>query len=239
MNPQTHAIAAAPTTSLPEEIGGVRNWDYRYAWIRDVSYTIQALYELGHEREARNGFDWTLTMCHKDDPGEIGHPLYGLHYEPEMVEVELDHLTGYRHSQPVRVGNAAGDQNQLDTYGELITAIYTATDYGEEIYEGEWEVLEEVIEYVSGVWMDKDSGIWEVRSEPAHIVHSKVLCWAALDRGIEIAEEHGFDAPLERWRGDREEIRDLVLEAGYDDDLGCFTQTFEGETVDAAALRLG
>lgn len=239
MNPQTHAIAAAPTTSLPEEIGGIRNWDYRYAWIRDVSYTIQALHELGHEREARNGFDWCLTMCHKDDPGEIGHPLYGLHYEPEMVEEELDHLSGYRGSQPVRVGNAAGDQEQLDTYGELMTAIYTASDYGADIYEGDWEVLKEMIEYVSGVWDRKDNGIWEVRSEPSHIVHSKVLCWAALDRGIEIAEEHGFDAPLERWRGDRETIREVVLEEGYDDELDCFTQTFAGETVDAAALRLG
>jgi len=239
MNPQTHAIAAAPTTSLPEEVGGTRNWDYRYAWIRDVSYTIQALNELGHEREARNGFDWCLTMCHKDDPGEIATPLYGLHYEPEMVEEELDHFTGYRHSKPVRVGNAAGDQEQLDTYGELITAIYTATDYGEEIFPGEWEVIEEVIDHVSGIWMNEDSGIWEVRGEPKHVVHSKVLCWAALDRGIEIARDNGFDAPFDRWKGERDAIREMVLEEGFDDEIGCFTQTFEGETVDAAALRLG
>lgn len=238
MNPQTHSIAAAPTTSLPEEVGGIRNWDYRYAWIRDVSYTIRALYELGHEREARNGFDWCLTMCHKDDPGEIGHPLYGLHYPAEMVEEELDHLSGYRDSRPVRVGNAAGDQQQLDTYGELITAIYTATDYGAEIYEGEWEVLQDVIEYVSGIWMEKDSGIWEVRNEPSHVVHSKVLCWAALDKGIQIAEENDFDAPIERWRGECDAIHDLVLEEGFDDELDCFTQTFANETVDAAALRI-
>ena len=239
MNPQTHAIAAAPTTSLPEEVGGVRNWDYRYAWIRDSAYTIQALNELGHQREARNGFDWSLTMCHKDDPGEIGHPLYGLHYPSEMVEEELEHFTGYRHSKPVRVGNAAGDQEQLDTYGELITAIYTATDYGEEVFEGEWEVIEEVIEHVSGIWMNEDSGIWEVRSEPTHVVHSKALCWAALDRGIEIAEDNEFDAPIERWKDDRDAIRESLLEEGFDEELGCFTQTYEGETVDAAALRLG
>ena len=239
MNPQTHAIAAAPTTSLPEEVGGVRNWDYRYAWIRDSAYTIQALNELGHQREARNGFDWSLTMCHKDDPGEIGHPLYGLHYPSEMVEEELEHFTGYRHSKPVRVGNAAGDQEQLDTYGELITAIYTATDYGEEVFEGEWEVIEEVIEHVSGIWMNEDSGIWEGRSEPTHVVHSKALCWAALDRGIEIAEDNEFDAPIERWKDDRDAIRESLLEEGFDEELGCFTQTYEGETVDAAALRLG
>jgi GH15 family glucan-1,4-alpha-glucosidase len=178
-------------------------------------------------------------MCHKDDPGEIGHPLYGLHYPSEMVEEELEHFTGYRHSKPVRVGNAAGDQEQLDTYGELITAIYTATDYGEEVFEGEWEVIEEVIEHVSGIWMNEDSGIWEVRSEPTHVVHSKALCWAALDRGIEIAEDNEFDAPIERWKDDRDAIRESLLEEGFDEELGCFTQTYEGETVDAAALRLG
>jgi GH15 family glucan-1,4-alpha-glucosidase len=238
MNPQTHAIAAAPTTSLPEEIGGIRNWDYRYAWIRDAAFTIQALYELGHDREARNGFDWCLTMCHKDDPGEIGHPLYGLHYPASMTETTLDHLSGYRDSVPVRVGNKAGDQDQLDTYGELIMAIYTATNYGENIFESEWEVLREVIEYVCGVWMNKDSGIWEARSEPKHNVHSKVLCWAAIDRGIRIAEENDFNAPFERWKDECDAIREAVLDEGFDEDLGSFTQTFEGETVDAAALRI-
>lgn len=238
MNPQTHAIAAAPTTSLPEEIGGIRNWDYRYAWIRDAAFTIQALYELGHDREARNGFDWCLTMCHKDDPGEIGHPLYGLHYPASMTETTLDHLSGYRDSVPVRVGNKAGDQDQLDTYGELIMAIYTATNYGEDIFESEWEVLREVIEYVCGVWMNKDSGIWEARSEPKHNVHSKVLCWAAIDRGIRIAEENDFNAPFERWKDECDAIREAVLDEGFDEDLGSFTQTFEGETVDAAALRI-
>jgi GH15 family glucan-1,4-alpha-glucosidase len=238
MNPQTHAIAAAPTTSLPEEIGGIRNWDYRYAWIRDAAFTIQALYELGHDREARNGFDWCLTMCHKDDPGEIGHPLYGLHYPASMTETTLDHLSGYRDSVPVRVGNKAGDQDQLDTYGELIMAIYTATNYGEDIFESEWEVLREVIEYVCDVWMNKDSGIWEARSEPKHNVHSKVLCWAAIDRGIRIAEENDFNAPFERWKGECDAIREAVLNKGFDEDLGSFTQTFEGETVDAAALRI-
>ena len=238
MNPQTHAIAAAPTTSLPEEIGGIRNWDYRYAWIRDAAFTIQALYELGHDREARNGFDWCLTMCHKDDPGEIGHPLYGLHYPASMTETTLDHLSGYRDSVPVRVGNKAGDQDQLDTYGELIMAIYTATNYGEDIFESEWEVLREVIEYVCGVWMNKDSGIWEARSEPKHNVHSKVLCWAAIDRGIRIAEENDFNAPFERWKGECDAIREAVLDEGFDENLGSFTQTFEGETVDAAALRI-
>jgi GH15 family glucan-1,4-alpha-glucosidase len=239
MNPQTHAIAAAPTTSLPEVLGGVRNWDYRYAWIRDAAYTIQALYELGHEREARNGFDWCLTMCHRDDPGEIGHPLYGLHTDAEMDEETLDHLSGYRDSAPVRVGNKAGDQRQLDVYGELITAIYTATNYGEAVREGEWEVLEAVIDYVCEIWDETDRGIWEVRDESTHVVHSKVLCWAALDRGIMMAEEGGFDAPLAEWRAVREEIRETVLERGFDESIGSFTQSFDGDTVDAAALRVG
>lgn len=210
----------------------------RYAWIRDAAFTIQALYELGHDREARNGFDWCLTMCHKDDPGEIGHPLYGLHYPASMTETTLDHLSGYRDSVPVRVGNKAGDQDQLDTYGELIMAIYTATNYGEDIFESEWEMLREIIEYVCGVWMNKDSGIWEARSEPKHTVHSKVLCWAAIDRGIRMAEENDFDAPFERWKGECDAIRRAVLDKGFDEDLGSFTQTFEGDTVDAAALRI-
>lgn len=238
MNPQTHAIAAAPTTSLPEIIGGVRNWDYRYAWIRDAGFTIQALYELGHEREARNGFDWCLTMCHKDDPGEIGHPLYGLHHPSKANEKTLDHLSGYRDSAPVRVGNKASGQEQLDTYGELITAIYAATNYGADIYEGDWEVIKDVVEYVCRIWMNEDSGIWEIRNGPAQIVHSKVLCWAAIDRGIRMAETNGFDAPLERWKETRDTIHEEVIEKGFDDDRGCFTQTFGNNTIDAAALRI-
>jgi GH15 family glucan-1,4-alpha-glucosidase len=239
MNPVTHAIAAAPTTSLPEVVGASRNWDYRYAWIRDVAFTIRALYELGHEQEARSGFDWCLTMCYKDNPSEINHPLYGLHYETEAVEEELDHLSGYRDSTPVRVGNAAGSQEQLDTYGELIMAIYTATNYGEDLYAGSWEVLQPIIDHVCEVWSEKDSGIWEVRGESQHVVHSKVLCWAAIDRGILMAEEYGFDAPLSRWKEERQQIKETVLERGFNESLGSFTQTFDGEMVDASALRFG
>ena len=241
MNPTTHAIAAAPTTSLPEIVGGVRNWDYRYAWIRDAAFTIQALYELGHTREGQSGYDWCLAMCHKDDPGRINHPLYGLHYPASMAEEELDHLAGYRDSRPVRIGNAAGKQEQLDTYGELIMAIYTATNYGEDLAAGAWEVLREIVEHVCAVWTDKDSGIWEVRNEPEHVVHSKVLCWAAIDRGIEMAATAGFDAPVERWEDVRDEIHETVLDEGFDADIGergSFTQTFAGETVDAAALQV-
>jgi GH15 family glucan-1,4-alpha-glucosidase len=239
MNPMTHAIAAAPTTSLPEVVGGSRNWDYRYCWIRDAAFTIRALYELGHEREARNGYDWCLTMCYKDDPGDINHPLYGLHYKTEMSENTLDHFSGYRNSTPVRIGNAAGSQEQLDTYGELITAIYTATNYGEDLSKGSWEVLEETINHVCEVWTEKDSGIWEVRGGPQHVVHSKVLCWAAVDRGIKMAEGGDFDAPLSRWEETREQIKETVLEDGFDESLGCFTQTFDNNTIDAAALRFG
>jgi GH15 family glucan-1,4-alpha-glucosidase len=237
MNPMTHAIAAAPTTSLPEVVGGSRNWDYRYCWIRDAAFTIRALYELGHEREARNGYDWCLTMCYKGNPGDINHPLYGLHYKAEMNEETLDHFSGYRDSTPVRIGNAAGSQEQLDTYGELITAIYTATNYGEDLSEGSWEVLEETINHVCEVWPEKDSGIWEVRGGPQHVVHSKVLCWAAVDRGIKMAEEGDFDAPLSRWEETQEQIKETVLEDGFDESLGSFTQTFDNDTIDAAALR--
>lgn len=239
MNPMTHAIAAAPTTSLPEVVGGSRNWDYRYCWIRDAAFTIRALYELGHEREARNGFDWCLTMCYKDDPGDINHPLYGLHYRTESNEETLDHFSGYRDSTPVHIGNAASGQEQLDTYGELITAIYTATQYGETLSPGAWEILEAIIDHVCAVWTEKDKGIWEMRGEPQHVVHSKVLCWAAVDRGIKIAEESGFDGSLSHWKETREEIKETVLEHGFNESIGSFTQTFDGDAVDAAALRFG
>lgn len=238
MNPITHAIAAAPTTSLPEVLGGERNWDYRYAWIRDTAVTIQALYDLGHTREARNGYDWCLSMCHKNDPGQLDHPLYGLHYKTDMTETTLDHFTGYRGSSPVRVGNAAGKQVQFDSYGELLTAIYTATNHGETLSADVWEVLRDIIEYVCEIWTDKDSGIWEARVEPQHNVHSKVLCWAAIDRGIRLAEESELDAPLTYWRDERQAIHETVLEEGYNEDLGSFTQTFDGKTLDAVALDI-
>ncbi|WP_459191728.1 glycoside hydrolase family 15 protein [Halosimplex sp. J119] len=233
----TDAIAAAPTTSLPESIGGTRNWDYRYSWIRDAAFTVQALYKLGHVREAKAYFSWLLSKVY-DDPESI-RPLYGLHGGVDADERTLSHLEGYRGSAPVRVGNAAGAQRQLDVYGELVLALYETARFGATITESNWAALREIIEHVAAVWDQPDSGIWEVRTEPRHFVHSKVMCWAALDRGVKIIERTGFDGPLDRWRRTREDVRAAILDRGYSAATGTFVQTFEtDEALDATGLLL-
>jgi GH15 family glucan-1,4-alpha-glucosidase len=231
----TGAIAAAPTTSLPEAVGGSRNWDYRYNWIRDAALTVQALHKLGHVREANAYFSWLLSKVY-EGPESI-RPLYGLHGSTDVGERTLDHLEGYRGSRPVRVGNAAEGQLQLDVYGELVLALFETSRHGAVITESNWAALREIVDYVEGVWDEPDAGIWEVRTEPRQFVHSKVMCWTALDRAIRIVEETAFDGPLERWRRTRREIRETVLERGYDEDIGSFVRTFEAtEALDATAL---
>lgn len=233
---ETGAIAAAPTTSLPEEIGGVRNWDYRYSWPRDAAFTVQALAHLGHLQEADAYFQWILDIC-RDSPGEI-RPLYGLHGEAEIAERELDHLEGYRGSRPVRVGNAAVDQRQIDVYGELVLALAVAEHHGWELDEDDWPGYRKIVDHVVDVWEEPDSGIWEVRSQPRHFVHSKLMCWIALDRGIETAERRGWEAPLDRWRDTRERIRSTIIERGFDEERNTFTRTLDGDSLDATALLI-
>jgi GH15 family glucan-1,4-alpha-glucosidase len=231
------AIAAAPTTSLPEGVGGVRNWDYRYSWIRDAAFTAQAFYNLGHEREGRAYLSWFMDLCDSTDPEAI-QPLYGLHGETDLDEYELDHLSGYRHSKPVRIGNAAEDQLQLDIYGEILDAVYEISRYGLDVDEDDWRAVREVVDYVCEVWDRPDEGIWEVRCDPQHFVYSKVMCWVSLDRGIEMLDNTGFDGPRERWASVREEIREIVLDRGYDEDLGSFVRSFDGEHLDATGLLI-
>lgn len=234
---KTGAIAAAPTTSLPEDVGGVRYWDYRYNWIRDAAFTIQALTNLHHTREAIDYFGWFLDLCRTDSPEQI-QPLYGLHGSPDLEERELDHLAGYRNSSPVRVGNDAITQRQLDTYDELVLAVYETTQDGD-LSADDWDAIRDIIDYVCEVWQTKDEGIWEVRGDPRHFVFSKMMCWVALDRGIAIAAEHDFDAPIDHWQGVRDEIKKTVLEKGYDDELGAFVQAFgDTDTLDATALLI-
>ena len=232
----TGAIAAAPTTSLPEEIGGVRNWDYRYSWPRDAAFTVQALAHLGYLREAGAYFEWFLELC-RMPPGEI-RPLYGLHGEVDLEERELDHLEGYRGSHPVRIGNAAADQRQIDVYGELILALSVAVHHGWELGENDWAAYRNIVNYVADIWEQPDSGIWEVRSQPRHFVHSKMMCWIALDRGIAMAEQSEWNAPLNRWRDARERIRTTILDRGFDEERNTFTQTFDGDALDATALLI-
>jgi len=234
---ETGAIAAAPTTSLPEDVGGVRNWDYRYNWVRDAGFTIQALMNLGHVAEAADYFDWFLDLCHVDEPADI-RPLYGLHGGTDLTERELDHLDGYRDSRPVRIGNGAAEQTQLDIYGELVLAVDEMRCYGRDLADDDWTAVREIVDYVVDVWDERDAGIWEVRGGDEHFVYSKVMCWVALDRGIAIATETGRDAPVQSWRDTREQIRTEVLERGYDEELGAFVQSYGSETLDATGLLL-
>ncbi|AEH36197.1 glycoside hydrolase family 15 protein [Halopiger xanaduensis] len=234
---ETGAVCAAPTTSLPEDIGGVRNWDYRYNWIRDAAFTVRALSELDHLEEARSYFELCLDHCSRHDPAEMP-PVYSLHGGSDFEERVLDHLEGYRGSAPVRVGNAARDQHQLDVYGELVLALYESVRYGEPMRSDDWPVVRDLVDYVVEGWDEPDAGIWEVRTDPEHFVYSKVMCWTALDRGIELAEAaDGVDAPLERWRTARDDVRAAILERGVSEETNSFVQSFgDADTLDAANL---
>ncbi len=237
-NPETGAIAAAPTTSLPETIGGVRNWDYRHAWIRDASFTVQALFHLGHKRESRDFRRWNHHIIEQaKDPSRI-RVLYGLHGEGHLRERVLENLSGYRGSSPVRIGNGAVKQRQLDIYGELVNALYETTRYGEEVSRPSWPMIRKIINFVCQVWNKKDSGIWEIRGGPRHFVYSKLMCWVAMDKGIKIARLKGFKAPLTKWEKTKEEIRQAILQRGFNKKINSFVQSFGSETLDATSLLI-
>jgi GH15 family glucan-1,4-alpha-glucosidase len=238
MNWDEGSIAAAATTSIPEDIGGVRNWDYRYNWVRDASFAIQAFYHLGHIEEAGKHLSWFTQVCKQhQDPADI-QPLYGMYGKTKLSEEELYSLEGYRGSRPVRVGNKAYGQKQLDVYGELINAFYETTRYGKVLTRDDWLFVEKVVNHVCTIWKTEDSGIWEMRSEPKHFVYSKVMCWVALDRGIKIAESKGLDAPLELWNKTKKEIENLVLERGFNKKLNSLVQSFDSEKLDASNLLI-
>lgn len=237
INEDTGGIYAAPTTSLPEEYGCSRNWDYRYNWIRDAKFTIQALYNLGTTDEAHQYFEWFRDICH-DDPQDI-QPVYGVHGEREIPEFTLDNLAGYRYSSPVRIGNAASDQIQLDTYGTILQAMYETQRHDEQLTHEDWESIKKLVEYVCDVWEQKDRGIWEFREEPRHYVHSKLLCWVALDRGIKMAETHEDEVDVRHWIDERAAIREAIETRGYSESAGSFMQFFDSdETYDAACLLI-
>jgi GH15 family glucan-1,4-alpha-glucosidase len=237
--PETGAIAAAPTTSLPEEIGGERNWDYRFAWIRDAAFTIQALYQTGHEEEASGFRRWLRNRVVRTPNVPALRVLYPLHDDDHTEEIELDHLEGYRGSRPVRIGNGAADQLQLDIFGEALEAVYETTRYGEEIRPEHWPYYAAIADYVCSAWEQPDYGIWEVRTEPRHFVYSKLMCWVALDRAIRIARRRGFDAPLARWRASRKAIREAIETRGFNRRLNSFVQAFgDEEALDAANLLI-
>jgi GH15 family glucan-1,4-alpha-glucosidase len=230
------ALLAAATTSLPEQLGGERNWDYRYTWLRDAALTLLALMQLGYEHEARDYMDFLLREC--ADCGEELHLMLGIDGERDLVERSLDHLEGYACSRPVRIGNGAHEQFQLGTYGAMLGAALIYQQRTGALTTDHWALLGSLVEFTAAHWREPDNGIWEVRSERRHFTHSKVMAWVCVDRGIQLAELIGIaDAPLERWREARDAIRADVLEHGYDERRGAFVQSYGDGALDASALR--
>ena len=233
----TGAIAAAATTSIPETPGGERNWDYRFSWLRDASFTLKALFALGHITEADAYLRWLNATYRKYGSRNL-QIMYTLQGNERLNEVELDHLKGYRNSRPVRIGNDAHRQNQWDVYGEVMDSALRLSDYAGKIDEELWPFFREICGLAIANWQKPDDGIWEVRNGPHHFVYSKVMCWVALDRGITIARRFGFDAPLDLWLKERTMIKEDILLKGFDQKLNSFVQKYHSTELDASLLLL-
>jgi len=232
----TGGIVAAPTTSLPERIGGERNWDYRYCWLRDATFTLYALLNAGFTTEARQWRDWLLRAV-GGDPAKA-QILYGIGGQRRVPEQELDWLPGYAGSRPVRIGNAAHEQFQLDVYGEVMDVLHQARVHGLDPDDHAWSFQRNLLEYLETAWDLPDEGIWEVRGPRRHFTHSKVLAWVAFDRAVQATERWGLQGPVERWRRLRQEIHDEVLREGFNVELNAFTQAYGSDELDASALLI-
>ncbi|MFF0291431.1 glycoside hydrolase family 15 protein [Streptomyces sp. NPDC005262] len=232
----TGGIVAAPTTSLPEDIGGSRNWDYRYTWLRDAAITLSSLLRTGYREEARAWREWLLRAV-AGDPENL-QIMYGIAGERELGEAELDWLPGYESSGPVRVGNGAANQLQLDVYGEVVEALHLAHMTGLTRNDYAMGLQLKLIEYLENHWDEPDEGIWEVRGPRRHFVHSKVMAWVAVDRTIKLIESGDSDGPLERWRELRDDIHRDVCENGYDKERNTFTQSYGSKELDASLLLI-
>ena len=232
----TGGIVAAPTTSLPEWIGGVRNWDYRFCWLRDATLTLLALIRGGYVDEAGAWRDWLLrAIAGSPDDLQI---MYGVGGERRLTEIELGWLGGYEGSRPVRIGNGASGQRQLDVYGEVVDALYQARRQGLAPSDDAWRLTCRLIDWLESGWQEPDEGIWEVRGPRRHFTHSKVMAWVAFDRAIKMVERIGRDGPVDRWKSIRREIRREVLEQGYDAERGTFVQFFGSDRLDASCLLI-
>jgi GH15 family glucan-1,4-alpha-glucosidase len=233
---ETGAIIAAATTSLPETIGGERNWDYRFVWLRDAAFTLAALDAVGHHREADAFMRFLKRVCRHEGGGHL-QIMYGIDGRRDLVERQLDHLHGYLGSRPVRVGNGAVDQLQLDVYGEVLeTADIWRRNH--EMTEGTWRVLRGLVDWVSHNWHLPDSSIWEVRGETRHYVFSKVMSWVALDRGVRMAEELGLESDTVGWRAARDTLHAEIMEKGWSERHQSFVQAYGDDALDAAALAI-
>jgi GH15 family glucan-1,4-alpha-glucosidase len=238
-NAGTGAIIAAPTTSLPESIGGERNYDYRYAWVRDASMAAQALTILGHEKEAIDLLFW-IEEVSAEHFGEGQRPqiMYGAYGESDLEEIELPHLDGYMGSRPVRIGNGAAKQLQLEVPGEVLNTAYELVRRGYRLSDGVVLFLANVMDLTSRIWRQPDHGIWEIRGEPRHFTYSKVMLWVAFDRALQLDRMQELGGDKDGWRRTKEEIRAEVLENGYDDEIGAFVQSYGSKKLDAANLRI-
>jgi GH15 family glucan-1,4-alpha-glucosidase len=232
----TGALVAAPTTSLPELIGGTRNWDYRYCWLRDSTLMLLAMMNSGYYDEARDWSAWLLRAA-AGAPAQL-QIMYGLAGERWLPEVEIPWLPGYENSHPVRVGNAASDQLQLDVYGEVMDTLHQARRGGLKLADADWAFQGSVLKHLEAVWQKPDYGLWEIRGEPRHFTYSKVMCWVAFDRAIRDVEEFGLDGPVHHWRRLRQVIHNEVCERGFDSQLGSFVQSYGSKELDASLLLL-
>jgi GH15 family glucan-1,4-alpha-glucosidase len=236
----TGAIVAAPTTSLPEQLGGPRNWDYRYTWIRDAAFSLYGLLRLGFTDEAEAFMVWLTERFregkeHKAGPLQI---MYGIDGRSDLEELVLEHLSGYRDSAPVRVGNGAADQLQLDIYGELMDSVYLYNKYGKPIYHDAWEDLQRIVEWVCENWDQRDEGIWEVRGGRQNFVYSRLMSWVAIERAIRIARQRGLPADLVKWLDARDQIYRQIMSKGWSDDRRAFVQHYDTEYLDASVLLM-
>ncbi|HEV2549764.1 MAG TPA: glycoside hydrolase family 15 protein [Stellaceae bacterium] len=232
----TGAIVAAPTTSLPEQIGGGRNWDYRYCWIRDATFTLYALMTSGYVEEARSWREWLLRAA-LGKPSEL-QIMYGVAGERRLSECELPWLVGYRGSRPVRLGNAAHSQFQLDVYGEVVDALYASQQLNHEQNGEAWELQKALLDYLEGVWRTPDHGLWEMRGPPRAFTHSRMMAWVAFDRAVKIVEQAGLHGPIEHWRELRKDIHAEVCTRGFDAQQNAFVQCYGSKELDAALLLM-
>jgi GH15 family glucan-1,4-alpha-glucosidase len=232
----TGGIVAAPTTSLPEQIGGVRNWDYRYCWLRDATLTLLAMLNAGYQEEAITWRQWLLRAV-AGDPADI-QIMYGVAGERRLDEWEVEWLPGYESSHPVRIGNAASEQLQLDVYGEVLDALYQTRAHGAPPDDNAWAVTLELLEWLEDGWRQEDAGIWEVRGPARHFTHSKVMSWVAFDRAVRYCEDLGREGPVERWRGLRDEIHAEVLARSWSERKHAFAQSYDSDDLDASVLLM-
>ncbi len=232
----TGGIVAAATTSLPEQLGGPRNWDYRYCWLRDATFTLQALLGTGYLDEARAWREWLLRSV-AGDPADL-QIMYGLDGTRRLAEYELPWLGGYEGSTPVRVGNAAAGQFQLDVYGEVLNGLHEARQAGLHGQDPAWGVQRALLDYLEGHWQQPDDSLWEMRGQRRDFVHSKVMAWAGVDRAVQAVDTFGLAGPVDRWRALREQIHTEVLDKGFDSARGTFTQFYGSKGLDAATLLI-